>query len=51
MSEALTETESPEGGSSKQEKSLRYRELSEAWRKVMAAMTVSYTHLTLPTKA
>ena len=39
MSEALTETESPEGGSSKQEKSLRYRELSEAWRKVMAAMT------------
>ena len=39
MSEAVTETESPEGGSSKQEKSLRYRELSEAWRKIMAAMT------------
>ena len=39
MSEAVTETESPDGGSSKQEKSLRYRELSEAWRKIMAAMT------------
>ena len=39
MSEAVTETESPEGGSSKQEKSLRYRELSKAWRKIMAAMT------------
>ena len=39
MSEAVTETDSPEGGSSKQEKSLRYRELSETWRKVMAAMT------------
>ena len=39
MSEAVTETESPEGGSSKQEKSLRYRELSKASRKIMAAMT------------
>lgn len=39
MSEAVTETESPKGGSSKQEKSLRYRELSKAWRKIMAAMT------------
>ena len=39
MSEAVTETDSPECGSSKQEKSLRYRELSETWRKVMAAMT------------
>jgi TRAP transporter 4TM/12TM fusion protein len=39
MSEAVIETESPEGGSSKQEKSLRYRELSKAWRKIMAAMT------------
>lgn len=39
MSEAVTETESPEGGSSEQVQSLRYRELPETWRKVMAAMT------------
>ena len=39
MSEAVIETDSPEVGSSKREKSLRYRELSETWRKIMAAMT------------